>query len=44
MVLFVFVLFFRAVPVAYGDFQARGPMRARAAGHSHSKVGSELHQ
>ena len=35
-------LSFRAVPVAYGGFQARGPTGAVAAGlrQSHSNVGS----
>ena len=44
-VLFCFVaLFFRAAPVAYGDSQARGLIRAIAAGlhHSHSNTRSEL--
>jgi len=38
-------LLFRAVPAAYGSSQARGPIRASAAGlhHSHSNMGSELH-
>ena len=53
-VLFLFILFFnlllllffglfRATPVAYGSSQARGGIRAAAAGlhHSHSNVGSE---
>ena len=47
--LFYFILFFclfafsRATPEAYGGSQARGPIRAAAAGlcQSHSKVGSE---
>ena len=32
------------VPVAYGSFQARGQIRATAAGlhHSHSNMGSKL--
>ena len=36
-------LLFRAAPVAYGRSQARGPIRATAAGlhHSHSDSGSE---
>ena len=40
-----FYLLFRAVPVAYGGSQARGPIGAVAAGlhHSHSNVGSGLH-
>ena len=43
-VLFCFLLF-RAAPVAYGGFQARGPIGATAAGlcHSHSNTGSEPH-
>ena len=37
--LFFFFLAFRAAPTAYGGSQARGPVRATAAGlhHSHSK-------
>ena len=40
-----FFSFFRAAPVAYGDSQARGQIRAVAAGlhYSHSSMGSELH-
>uniref|UniRef100_A0A8C3X2J9 Dehydrogenase/reductase 2 n=1 Tax=Catagonus wagneri TaxID=51154 RepID=A0A8C3X2J9_9CETA len=36
---------FRATPLVYGGFQARGPIRAVATGlrHSHSNMGSELH-
>ena len=43
--LFVCFSFFRAGPMAYGGFQARGRIRAVAAGihHSHSNMGSELH-
>ena len=39
-----FFLIFRTEPVAYGGSQARGPVRAVAAGlhQSHSNVGSEL--
>ena len=39
----LFVLLFRAAPVAYENSQARGPSRAVAAslGHSHSHKGSE---
>ena len=41
----VFTIFFlfRAGPAAYGGSQARGPIRAVAAGlhHSHSNMGSE---
>ena len=35
--------FFRAAPAAYGSSQARGGIRAAAAGlhHSHSNTGSE---
>ena len=42
LIFFSFV-FFRAVPTAYGSFQARGGFRAIAAGlhHSHSNVRSE---
>ena len=32
-----------AAPAAYGDAQARGLIRAAAAGLPHSKVGSEPH-
>ena len=37
--------FFRAAPTAYGDSQARGPIRATAAGlhHRHRNEGSEPH-
>ena len=37
--------FFKAAPVAYGSFQARGPTGAVAASpcHSHSNAGSEAH-
>ena len=39
----LFFLLFRATPVAYGLSQARGPIRATAAGlrHSHSNAISE---
>ena len=44
-ILFYFVLFcvFRGIPMASGGSQARGPIRATAAGlgHSHSNTGSE---
>ena len=42
--LFILFLLFRATPVAYGNSQARGQIRAIAAGlhHSHSNAGSEL--
>ena len=41
---FFFCLFLRAEHVTYGDSQARGPIRAIAAGlhHSHSIAGSKL--
>ena len=41
--LFLFFVFSRAAPVAYGDSQAMGPNEALAAGlrHSHSNSGSE---
>ena len=42
---FFFFVFSRAGPVAYGDSQARGLIRAVAAGlcQSHSHMGSEPH-
>ena len=42
---FVF-LFFRAIPMAYGGSQARGPIGVVAAGlrHSHSNAGSLTHE
>ena len=42
---FLFCLFFRAAPAAYGDSQARGRIRAITAGlcHSHSSIGSQPH-
>ena len=42
---FFFFCLFRAAPAAYGGSQARGLMRATAAGlhHSHSHSRSELH-
>ena len=42
-VFFFFFLLFRATPSAYVIFQARGPLRAAAAGlhHSHRNLGSE---
>ena len=42
---FFFVLIFRASPVAYGSFQAKGQIEAAAASlqHSHSDTGSRLH-
>ena len=38
--------YFRAVPEAYGSFQARGRIRDTAASqyHSHSNMGSELQE
>ena len=41
---FVFLLFLGPLPVAYGGFQARGPIGAVATGlhQSHSNAGSEL--
>ena len=44
-ILFFFLLF-RAALVAYGSSQTRGLIGAAAAGllHSHSNVGSKLHQ
>ena len=40
---FAFFFFFRATPMAYGSFQARGQIKAIAAGlrHSHSNSGPE---
>ena len=40
----IFFFFFRAAPVAYGDSQARGRIRATDAGvhHSHSNARSKL--
>ena len=42
---FLFLLFLRTAPVAYGSSQARDKIRDTAAGlcHSHSNVGSELY-
>ena len=40
--LFIYFCLFRATPMAYGDSQARGQIRAVAAGlHSHGNAGSE---
>ena len=41
---FFFLIFFRATPEGYVNSQARGPIRAAAAGlyHSHSNTRSEL--
>ena len=40
---FVFLFHFRAAPMAYGSSQAKGQIRARAAGlhYSHSNAGSQ---
>ena len=47
LIFFFFLVFlsFRAVPVAYGGSQARGPIGVVAANlhDSHSNAGSELH-
>ena len=42
IILFIY-FFFKATPTAYGSSQAKGLIRAGAAGlcHSHSNVGSE---
>ena len=46
-ILFIFCLlsFFRAAALAYGGSQAKGPIRATAAGlhHSNSNVGAKPH-
>ena len=39
----LFVLLFRAAPPAYGSSQARGQIRATAAGLHHSHAGSLTH-
>ena len=42
MILSIYLFIFRAVPAAYGSFQARGQIGAvAAANHSHSTVRSE---
>ena len=43
--LFIYLLLFRATPMAYGGSKARGHIGATAAGlcHSHSNAGSEPH-
>ena len=43
IVLLFLLSVFRAAPMAHGDSQAKGPIRALAAGlcHSHSNAGSE---
>ena len=38
---FFFFLLFKVTPTAHGSSQARGQIRATAAGHSHSNTGSE---
>ena len=40
---FFFFLLFWTTPVAYGGSQARGQIRATAAGHGHSNKGSQPH-
>ena len=40
---FFFFLLFRAAPVAYEDLQAKGLIRATAAGLCHSNTRSEPH-
>ena len=42
--IYLFILLFRATPMAYGGTQGRGWIRATAVGlhHSHSNAGSEL--
>ena len=44
--IYLFILLFRATPVAYGGSQYRGPVRATAAGlcQSHSNAGSLTHR
>ena len=40
----LFILLFRAIPGAYGSSQARGPVRATAAGlHHRHNMESKLH-
>ena len=43
--LIMIIFIFRAAPEAYGSSQARGQIKAAAAGlhHSHSNAGSEPH-
>ena len=36
-----FFLLFRAIPMAYGNSQARGPIGAASLHHSYSNMGSE---
>ena len=45
LLLFCFVLFFRAIPVAQGSSLVRGRIRSTAVGlcHSHSNMGSQPH-
>ena len=40
--IYLFILLFRAAPTAYGGSQARGPIRATAAGLHHSHSRSEM--
>ena len=42
---FIFILLFRAAPMAYGESQARGPIGATSASlrQSHNNARSELH-
>ena len=44
MFLFVFVLLFRAAPMAYGGSQARGQIGATAAGLHHNHSHAESNQ
>ena len=39
LLVFFFLIFFRAAPMAYGGSQARGPVGAMAAGLHHSNSG-----
>ena len=41
-ILFYFVLFFRSTPMTYGSSQARGRIRAIAAGYTYSNTRYEL--
>ena len=44
IIIIIIIAFFRATPIAYGNSQARGQIRATAASlhHSHGNTGSEL--
>ena len=44
-IFYFFAFFLRAIPMAYGSSQARGPIIVTATSlhHSHSNAGSELH-